>query len=90
MTKVPGGPCVGAPGLGPEIGLHFGVRIFSQEVLKDELQKLKSQQSDLRKAMRQNRKEARNANKRKKRLVKALLFFLENDQVPGIREFMWR
>ena len=63
---------MGAPGLGPEIGLHFGVRIFSQKVLKDELQELKSEQSDLRKAMRQNRKEARNANKRKKRLVKAL------------------
>ena len=76
--------------MGPKIGLHFGVRIISQEVLKDELQKLKSQQSDLRKAMRQNRKEARNANKRKKRLFQGPLIFLENDQVPGVREFVWR
>ena len=75
LSDLPGGPYVGAPELGPGIGLHFGVRIISQEVLKDELQKLKSQQSDLRKAMRQNRKEARNANKRKKRLVKALWKF---------------
>jgi hypothetical protein len=54
--------------------------------LKDELQKLKGQQADLRKAMRQNRKEARNATKRKNRLVKALRKFLKVKAFSSRRE----
>ena len=64
----------------------FWVRITGQEVLKDELQKLKGQQADLRKAMRQNRKEARNATKRKNRLVKALRKFLKVKAFSSRRE----
>ena len=54
--------------------------------MKDELQKLKGQQADLRKAMRQNRKEARNATKRKNRLVKALRQFLKVKAFSSRRE----
>ena len=67
-----GGPAWGLQNCDSKMDSIFGVRITGQEVLKDELQKLKGQQTDLRKAMRQNRKEARNATKRKNRLVKAL------------------
>eukprot|EP00438_Fugacium_kawagutii_P013005 Skav209216 [mRNA] locus=scaffold603:9755:11004:+ [translate_table: standard] len=42
------------------------------EVLKDELEKLKGQRSQLRRAMRENRKAAKNAGKRKKRLLQAV------------------
>lgn len=54
--------------------------------MKDELQKLKGQQADLRKAMRQNRKEARNATKRKNRLVKALRKLLKVKAFSSRRE----
>ena len=53
-------------------GASFGVHLVGQEITKDELARLKGQRSDLRKAMRENRKAAKNAAKRKKRLVKAL------------------
>ena len=53
-------------------GASFEVHLVGQEITKDELARLKGQRSDLRKAMQENRKAAKNAAKRKKRLVKAL------------------
>ena len=67
-----GGLCPGASKLKCKSGASFGVHLVGQEITKDELARLKRQRSDLRKAMRENRKAAKNAAKRKKRLVKAL------------------
>ena len=67
-----GGLCPGASKLKCKSGASFGVHLVGQEITKDELARLKGQRSDLRKAMRENRKAAKNAAKRKKRLVKAL------------------
>ena len=71
---LPGGPCVGAPGLGPEIGLHFGVRIISQEVLKHAAESQRSKE----------------CQQTQETFGQGPLIFLENDQVPGVREFVWR
>ena len=62
-----GGLRPGASKLKYKSGASFGVHLVGQEITKDELAS-----SDLRKAMRENRKAAKNAAKRKKRLVKAL------------------
>lgn len=58
---------------GYECGPPLGVHNSCQEALKAQLTELKVQRSNLRKDMRDNRKKAKNASKRKKRLVQALL-----------------
>ena len=63
--------CPGTLKLKSKNGASFG-QICGQEITKDELARLKGQRADLRKAMRDNRKAAKNAAKRKKRLVKAV------------------
>ena len=72
QSELLGGLCPGASKLKCKSGASFGVHLVGQEITKDELARLKGQRSDLRKAMRENRKAAKNAAKRKKRLVKAL------------------
>ena len=70
-----GGP-IGGFKIARKNGPSFGVRICGQETLKAEMKDLKNQRADLRKQIRLNAVKAKNAAKRKKRLVQASRVFV--------------